>query len=85
MKDKKLLELTDQELLDEAKKMNSNSIIHALLIGIMIGIIIYGVVKNNLGFFTLIPLYFAYRVFNNTENNKNNKELEKLLKERNLK
>ena len=85
MKDKKLSELTDQELLDEAKKMKSNSIIHALLIGIMIGIIIYGVVKNNLGFLTLIPLYFAYKVFNNPENNKNNKELEILLKERNLK
>lgn len=83
MKDKKLSELTDQELLDEAKKMRSNSITYALLIGFVIGITIYGVAKNNLGFLTLIPLYFAYKVFNNTENKKK-KELEEILKERNL-
>ena len=85
MKDKKLSELTDQELLDKAKKAKSNSMTHAILIGIIIGVIIYSVIKNSLGFFTLIPLYFIYKVFNNPENNKNNKELEKLLKERNLK
>jgi len=85
MNDKKLSELTDQELLDEAKKMKSSSITHAVLIGLVIGVVIYGVAKNNLGFFTLIPLYFAYKIFNNPDNNKNNKELEKLLKERNLK
>jgi len=51
----------------------------------MIGVIIYSIIKNSLGFFTLVPIYFIYKVFNNPENNKNNKELEKLLKERNLK
>lgn len=85
MKDRKLSELTDQELLEEAKKMKSNSITHALLIGLVIGIVIYSVAKNTLGFFTLIPLYLAFKVFHNPENNKKNKELESLLKERNLK
>jgi len=85
MKDKKLSELTDQELLEEAKKMKSNAITHALLIGGVIGVVIYAVAKNNIGFFALVPLYFVYKVFSNPENNKNNKELEKLLKERNLK
>ena len=85
MTDKNLSELTDSELLDEAKKMKSNSVIHALFIGIMIGVITYGVAKNNFGFLALIPLYFVYKIFSNTENNKNNKALENLLKERNLK
>lgn len=82
MKQKELSELTDQELLDKAKKMKSTSITNALLIGLMIGIIIYSIVKNSVGFFTLIPLFFAFKLFNDS---KNNKALEKLLKERNLK
>ena len=82
MKQKELSELTDQELLKEAKKMKSASIINAALIGVMIGIIVWSVVKNSLGFFTLIPLVFIFKVFNNP---KNNKALEELLKERNLK
>lgn len=82
MKQKELSELTDQELLDEAKKLKSASIINAVLIGFMIGIIVYSIVKNSVGFLTLIPLFFAYKLFNNS---KNNKALEALLKERNLK
>lgn len=82
MKQKELSELTDQELLDEAKKMKSASRINAVLIGFMIGIVVWSVVKNSLGFFALIPLFFAFKVFNKP---KNDKALEKLLKERNLK
>jgi uncharacterized protein YqhQ len=82
MTEKELSELTDQELLDEAKKMKSTSMTNALLIGIMIGIIIYSVVKNSIGFFTLIPLFFIFKLVNNS---KNNKTLEKLLEERKLK
>jgi hypothetical protein len=61
--------------------MKTASFLHALVIGIMIGIVIYSVVKNTWGFFTLIPLYFAYRLAGAS---KNNKELQDLLKERNL-
>lgn len=82
MTQKELSELTDQELLDEAKKMKSTSITNAVLIGFLIGIIIYSIMKNSLGFFTLIPLFFAYKIFNNS---KDNKDLKRLLKERNLK
>ncbi len=80
MKQKELSELTDQELLDEAKKMKSTSITNALFIGFMI--VIYSIVKNSIGFFTLIPLFFAYKL---VKNSKNNKPLEKELKARNLK
>lgn len=82
MNQKELSELTDQELLEEAKKMKSSSIIHAGLIGFMIGVIIYSVVKNSWGFLTLIPLFFVYKLLNKP---KRNKALKKLLKERNLK
>ncbi len=50
--------------------------------GFLVGIVIYSIVANNFGFFTLIPLFFAYKLITNS---KKNKDLEKLLKERNLK
>ncbi len=82
MNQKELSELTDQELLEKAKKMKSTAITNALLIGVMIGIIIYSIWKNSLGFFTLIPLFFIFKLVNNS---KNDKALKRLLKERNLK
>ena len=82
MTQEELAKLTDQELLDEAKKMKSTSTINALLIGFLIGIIIYSIVKNSFGFFALIPLFFAYKIFNGS---KNYDPLKKILKERNLK
>ncbi len=82
MTQKELSELTDQELLDQAKKMKSTSTTNAVFIGFMIGIVIYSTVKNSLGFFTLIPLFIIFKLVNNS---KNNKALEKLLKERKLK
>jgi uncharacterized membrane protein YbjE (DUF340 family) len=82
MKQKEFVDLTDQELLEKAKKMKSTSILNAVLIGFMSGIIIYSIMKNSLGFFTLIPLFLIFIFINNS---KNNKALEKLLKERNLK
>ena len=58
MTEEQLSELTDQELLALAKKMRTTAVQSALLIGFMIGIIIYSVVVNSVGFFTLIPLFF---------------------------
>ena len=83
MEQKKLTELTDQELLQEAKKMKSTAIINSFLIGFLIGIVVYSIVKNSWGFFTIIPLYFAYKLINNSK--RDTKELENLLTERNLK
>ena len=83
MQEKKLSEFSDQELLQEAKKMKSASIINAFLIGLLIGIILYSVVKNSWGFLTLLPLFLIYKLNNKSEND--TKELENLLKERNLK
>ena len=82
MEQKKLSELTEEELLQEAKKMKSNSIMNAVLIGFMFGIIIYSIAKNSLGILTLIPLLFAFNLINKS---KDDKALKELLKERNLK
>ena len=84
MINKELTELTDQELLDEAKRMRSFSITHALFIGFLAGIIIYSVAVNSWGMLTLIPLYFIYKLANDPTN-KRLKELEETLKNRNLK
>ncbi len=83
MKEKKLSGLTNEELLNEAKKMKSTAIINATLIGVLIGILIYSIAVNNLGFLTLILLFAIYKLVNNSKYNK--REIENLLKERNLK
>ena len=82
MNQKELSELTDQELLGEAKKMKSTSITNAILIGFMVGIVIYSIVQNSVGFFTLLPLFFIYKMVNGS---KNHDTLKKTLKERGLK
>jgi len=84
MIEKQLSELSDQELLDEAKKMKSFSITNALIIGFLMGVIFYSFVKNSWGMLTLIPLYFVYKIINDPKN-KRSKDLESLLKDRNLK
>jgi hypothetical protein len=84
MTNKDLTEFTDQELLDEAKKMKSFSITNALFIGFLVGIVFYSIVKNSWGMFTLIPLYFIHKMVN-APKNKRSKDLEELLKDRNLK
>ena len=84
MEQKKYTQMTDQELLGEVKKMKSFSIVNALLIGFLAGVIVYSVVKNSWGMLTLIPLYFIYKMINDPKNKKV-KELQNLLKERNLK
>jgi hypothetical protein len=79
---KELSELTDQELLQEAKKSKSINLYDAVIFGILIGIAIYSTVKNGLGLLTFLPLIYIPIA---AKNKIKNKALEKLLKERNLK
>lgn len=74
--------MTDQHLLAEAKTQKKAPLMNAFFIGAMFGIIVYGVVKNGLGFFMLIPLFLIYRM---TRKSTGNKVLEELKKERDLK
>jgi len=82
MNQKEPSQLTDEELLKEAKKSKSTAVINATLIGFMMGVVVYSIVKNTWGFFTLIPLFLAYKIFNNS---KKNKALEEELMKRKLK
>ena len=84
MKQKEIQELTDQELLEEAKKLKSFSITNAFLIGFLLGIVIFSVIKSTFGFLMLIPLYFVNKLINDPKA-KRSKALNELLKERNLK
>ncbi|HPI53706.1 MAG TPA: hypothetical protein PLU10_03380 [Chitinophagaceae bacterium] len=60
MKTEDLKTLSDQELEQELKKLNSNKTLHAVLIGVFIGVAVYSAVKNGFGFFTFFPLFFVY-------------------------
>lgn len=75
--------LSDAELKEEAKKLKSFSIQNSLLIGFLMGIIFYSVTKNSWGLVTLIPLYFIYKLIN-APKNKRAKEIDDILRERNL-
>lgn len=86
MKPENLAELSEQELLQRIKKIKTNKVIDAFIIGVTIGIAIYGASKNGFGFFILFPLILAYIIIRNSKNNKIlEKEIQKELKNRNSK
>jgi len=49
---------------DQSKNTKSGAITNALLIGAMIGIVVWSIAKSTVGLFTLIPLYFIYKLLN---------------------
>jgi hypothetical protein len=53
MTQEELAALTDQELLQEAKKIKSANLTDAIIIGVLIGIAIYSTVKNGIGLLSL--------------------------------
>lgn len=55
---------TNQQASEQANKDKSTAYMNAALIGFLIGIVIYSVAQNSVGFFTLIPLYFVYKLVN---------------------
>jgi hypothetical protein len=82
MEQKDLKLMSDDELLQEAKKMKSTEITNAFLIGFLIGIIIFSVAVSAWGISILIPLFLIYKFVNKPNQHK---ELKELLKERGLK
>lgn len=52
----------EQEELDMVGESRLSPVVNALLIGFFIGIIAYSIVVNSIGIFTLIPLYFLYKL-----------------------
>ena len=86
MKSENLSTLSNQELLQQLKKLKNNKIIDATLIGFTIGIAVYSAVKNGFGFFTFFPLILTYIVIRNSKNTKIlEKEIQKELDDRNSK
>lgn len=81
MNEKELSQLSDEELLKAAKNFKPTPVIDALLIGFLIGIIIYGAAANAWGFTVLIPLFLIYLFLKKP---KQYKALQKELKTRNL-
>lgn len=81
MNEKELAQLSDEQLLEYAKKNKPSPVIDAFFIGFLAGIIIYGVAANAWGFFTLIPLYLIYLFLKKP---KQQAALQKELKARNL-
>jgi len=82
MEPKEFAELSDQELLEVAGKMKKSAIAHALVIGFMVGVVIYSIVESTWGLLTLIPLFFIRKLLANSDQYE---EVKRLLKERNLK
>ena len=65
--------LTLKELLIEEKKVKKNEAFSAGLIGLLVGVMIYGVVKNGFGFLYLaIPLFLISVIFKNSQIQKQN-------------
>lgn len=82
MKENEFAQLSDQELLAKKKQLKSSNIINAVIIGVLIGVVIYSVIKNGFGFVTFLPLLFVYFI---VKNQNESRELEKEIKSRNLK
>ena len=77
--------LTLEELLTEEKKIKKNEIISAVIIGFSIGIIVYGVAKNGIGFLHIfIPLLLIYGIYKNSQKLKHNlKQIQEEINTRN--
>ncbi|MGC3946424.1 MAG: hypothetical protein QM762_18200 [Chryseolinea sp.] len=61
--------LTRDELMAEEKKIKKLEITSAAIIGFLIGIMVYGVVKNGFGFlYMVIPLVFIAGIAKNSQN-----------------
>ena len=81
MNQEELSQLSDEQLLEAAKANKPSPLIDAFFIGFLAGIIVFSVVANAWGFFTLIPLYLIYLFLKKP---KQYEALKKELKERNL-
>jgi hypothetical protein len=59
---------TLEELLTEEKALKKNKIYSAFGIGFLIGIMVYGLIKNGFGLiYTGIPLILMYGIYKNSE------------------
>jgi hypothetical protein len=62
MNEKSMPELSDQDSIDQKRRIKQSSLLDAFFIGFLVGIIIFSVIASTLGLLTLIPLYLIYRL-----------------------
>ena len=60
MNQQELAQLSDEELLKAAKANKPSPMIDAFFIGFLVGVVIYSIAANGLGFLILIPLFLVY-------------------------
>ncbi len=81
-----LADLSDNKLVEKIKKLKTNKVVNATIIGFTIGVAVYSAVKNGFGFSTFLPLLLVYLMVRNSKDNKLfEKEMRKELESRNLK
>jgi hypothetical protein len=83
MEPKTLQELSDQELLAEAKKIKRTNVMDAVFVGFLLGIVLYSIFNKTFGVLMLIPIYMIYKFINKPRYK--NDEVKQLLAERGLK
>jgi hypothetical protein len=65
--------LTLEELFVEEKKVKKTELLSAGLVGFLIGVMVYGVVKNGFGYLYLaIPLFLITIIYKNSQIQKQN-------------
>ncbi len=60
MNQQELTQLSDDELLVELKKITPSPLFDAFFIGLLIGIVAFGVAANAWGFSLIVPLFLIY-------------------------
>lgn len=53
-------QLSDNELLEEFKRITPSPVFDAFLMGFLIGVVVFGVAVSVWGFIVLIPLFLIY-------------------------
>lgn len=81
MIEQELSQRSENELLDEFKKIELYPIFDAFFIGFMIGIVVFGIVASAWGFLLLIPLFLIHLFLKKT---KRYEALKKEIASRNL-
>jgi hypothetical protein len=81
MNQQELSQLSDNELLEEFRKIKPSPMMDAFFIGFLIGIIIFSIAVSAWGFITLLPLFLIYLFLKKA---KRYEALKKELEKRNL-
>jgi uncharacterized protein YqhQ len=69
-----MTDIKEEERIQTEKEEKKSRIMHAFFIGFLIGIVLFSVAVNSIGFFTLIPLYLIYRLITGDKKRKALKE-----------